>query len=143
MPRDKEYLEKLIELLESDKRAVLLYIAFELALPVLTIKDLAIGQSVLSSTDSGMLAAKVILLVSLGLLCLAALFHFSYWRRIHLNAFAVARILLDGTGEQARELVFNESTGIWARHGWKYVAGQAALALGIVAYVAFFGIAIF
>lgn len=92
--RDKEYLEQLIELLESDKRAVLLYIAFEFAVPLLTIKDLAIGQSVLISTDSGILAEKLVLLTSLALFLSAAFFHFLYWRRIHLNEFAVARILI-------------------------------------------------
>ncbi|MEO8747096.1 MAG: hypothetical protein ABI379_05525 [Rhodanobacter sp.] len=143
MFRDEEYIKQLIKLLESDKRAVMFYMAFELAVPVFTIKDLAFGQSALASTDAAAFATKLVLVTSLALFLMAALFHWLYWRRIHLNEFAVSRILLSGTGEQARELVFGERTGLWGRHGWKYIAGHVALGFGMVTYLAFFAITIF
>jgi hypothetical protein len=143
MSRDKEYLEKLIELLESDKKAVMIYIALELAIPLLTIKDIAIGQSILVSSDPKILIVKVILVASLFLFLVAALFHFLYWRRIHLNEFAVAKYLLNGTGEDARTLIFDEKSGIWAKHGWKYILAHIAFIAGVIGYLSFFISAIF
>ena len=55
----------------------------------------------------------------------------------------MAKFLIDGTDENARNLIFDENTGIWAKHGWKYISAHIAFGIGIVGYLGFVIRAIF
>ncbi len=138
MPNDQEYFKSLISLLESDKQQMMLLVGFEIGLPVLTLKDLSFGKVVFDSGQTAPPELRLWLGVSIAFFLIAALCHTAYMRRVHLNTFAVARLMLEtGVGQDARTLLFDESKGLWARHGGKYRLGMLALSLALFAYGGF------
>ena len=134
-----KYIEQLIAVLESDKKSVLLYIAFEIGIVVFTVKDLTIGKGTLFPDEAKIIPQPVIfsLLGSLALFLLAAWMHFLYYRRLHLNIVALVQHLLEETAVAAKTMVFDEDNGLWAKHGWKYTAANTALAAAVLLYFVF------
>ncbi|RMA41978.1 hypothetical protein D9R08_10915 [Rhodophyticola porphyridii] len=117
---------------------MMLFVAFEIGLPILTLKDLSFGNVVFAAGETVPAELRLWLGVSTACLLLAALCHFIYMRRIHMNAFAVARVMLEtAQGADARRLVFDRQSGLWARHGAKYRLGMVFLILGCLAYCGF------
>lgn len=138
MPNDQEYFKSLVSLLEADKQQMMLIIGLEVGLPILTLKDLSFGKVVFDAVDTIPGAMRIWLGASIILLFLAALCHWLYMRRIHMNSFAVARLMLQtGDGEDARKLLFDARSGLWAKHGYKFNLGMLFLVAGLIAYAGF------
>lgn len=134
MSRDEKYLETLISVLEADKKQLTLFIGLELAVPLFTIKDVSFGKDLITGVSSIPNSIKVIIIISMICFLAAAFFHFKYLRRVHANTFAVARFLLNGTGEDARALLFDDTKGLWAKHGWNYNLAMVFLYLACASY---------
>lgn len=123
----KEYITALLSVIDEDKKSVLLYVAFDLAVVSLTLSE-KIFQS--PPKNSPIVAAGLILL-----LISAALF-FNYYRKMHLASFEIVDQILTLDTDRARQL----PTKVWNRHrsGYKvgYVVRVLALATLIFAFVA-------
>ena len=138
MPNDQDYFKTLISLLEADKQQLMILIGLEIGLPILTLKDLSFGKVVFDTSETIPDALRISLGISIVLLFAGAAVHWTYMRRVHMNAFAVARLMLQtGNGEDARQLVFGDETGLWARHGYKFNLGMALLVAGLLTYAVF------
>ena len=114
----KEYIRSLLVVTEEDKKSVLLYVAFDLAVVSLTLS----GKLVQGSANQSWLtvAGLVLLLVS-------AFVFFRYYRRIHLSSFALAKTLLRLDVEEA------EATPerVWQEHRTGYFVGYVVRVLGV------------
>ncbi|MHC4071527.1 MAG: hypothetical protein ACYSW0_21095 [Planctomycetota bacterium] len=133
----KEYLEKLISLVQSDKKVVLAQIVFCVLLPLHTFKELVTGGLDWLTTGDSMSKTIVWGLATINILAFtgAALFLFAYYRRLHLNEYALAKKFLEEDVQGARNLMFGKKNSLWSRHGWKYVTGEWAFYVGIATYL--------
>jgi len=136
--KDQEYFTALQSLLEADKRQLLIVIAFELGVPVFTMKDFVVGKELLKKTDPAFDTIRLVLSLSIICFLAAAWMHWKYMRRVHMNAFAALRIQLEkGVGEEAHHLIFNKENGLYANHGEKYLLGFILLSAAICLYFVF------
>jgi hypothetical protein len=137
MTNDTKYIEKLLEIIESDKKMVMLYISFALAILVLMVEKVAFSAPSDTPRVDQNTPAKIALIASSLVLALSAFFHYLYYRRLHLNMYAMAKFILDDDANEAHDFFFNVKTGIWKRHGWKFNTGLALFWSGIVAFCVF------
>lgn len=123
----KEYIKGILSVIDEDKKSVLLYVAFDLAVVSLTLSE-KIFQS--PPGNSPIVAAGLILL-----LVSAALF-FNYYRKMHLASFKLVDQILTLDTAKAKKIPGE----VWDRHqmGYKigYVVRVIALLVLIWAFVA-------
>lgn len=123
----QEYIKGLLSVIDEDKKSVLLYVAFDLAVVSLTLSE-KIFQS--PPGNSPIVAAGLILL-----LISAALF-FNYYRKMHLASFKLVDQILTLNTAKAKKIPGE----VWDTHhmGYKigYVVRVIALLVLIWAFVA-------
>jgi hypothetical protein len=120
------YIQAIISVVEEDKRSVLLYVAFDLAVVSLTL-----SEKILQSTTAKspyVAAGLCLLLASAGLF-------FNYYRKVHLSTFAIADQLLSLDTAKARSI----PAATWEQHKLCYLIGFFVRLFGlsvlIVAYL--------
>ncbi len=118
-----EYIKAIISVADEDKKSVLLYVAFDLAVISLTLSE-KIFQA--TGPKSAYVAAGLCLL-----LASAGLF-FNHYRKIHLSIFRIVDELLTKNTSRAREI----PTETWEKHKLGYIVGYCARLLGIALLVA-------
>ena len=121
----KNYIDSLIEFLESDKKSVLLYVAFDFALIVTAVSDLY--PSIEKIPPS--------VVFSLIFLFLSAYFFFMYYRALHLTRLKVTHTIINLDITKARGLITDKKKGIWAKNSWKYVIAYIFLIIGVCVYI--------
>ena len=128
------YIRELIARLESDKKMVMIIIMFELAIILFS------GKEIITSLILPALSFNLKLILTFSMLCLllSAWFNYLYYRRLHLNELALPKFLIEGTYQDARDMIFNDKTGLWAKHGYKYTVATYLLTAGILLYIVFF-----
>lgn len=109
----------MLSLMEEDKKSVLLYIAFDLA-----VVSLVISGKVLTVESF----FRPVVVVGLVYLLISAYFFFVYYRKIHLASFSVAKTLLTLDFAKADTI----RTEVWDKHKFKYWAAFFSMVLGIV-----------
>ena len=123
----REYIKGLLSVIDEDKKSVLLYVAFDLAVVSLTLSE-KIFQS--PPKNSPIVASGLILL-----LISAALF-FNYYRKMHLASFEMVDQILTLDTAKARQIPGE----VWSKHRigyWVgYVVRLVALTVLICAFVA-------
>ena len=143
MPNDIKYIEKLLEIIESDKKMVFLYITFSLAILVISIQEIVLSENNLfQDQGTSQTIINILFTLCMVLFLLSALFHYLYYRRLHLNLYAIAKCLLNEDSEQARELFFGNK-GIWKQHGWKFNLGLFLFWTSLVLYTIFLMLIVF
>ncbi len=133
------YVQELMARMDSDKKMIMLMIAFILAVVVFTGKEILLSTQLASLSHN----MKVALSIALASLLLSAFCYFLYYRRVHLNEVALVQFLIEGTKEDARDRIFCPTNGLWAKHGQKYEAGNFFLTVGFLFYLGFFVAVIF
>ncbi len=125
MPEDlnKDYIQTLLGIVEEDKKAVLLYVVFDLAVVSLTLSEKLLQ-------DKG--GHQPFIALGLGLLLIAAALFFNYFRKMHLATFEIAECLLTLDTARARELPKN----VWKDHKAGYCAAYIIQLLGLALLIA-------
>jgi len=119
----KEYIKTLLSLLEEDKKSVLLYVAFDLAVVSLTLSEKLLQGP---TSKSPFVAAGLCLL-----LASAAMF-FNYYRKLHLSTFRLADVLLTLDTAAARQI----PEQVWREHKPGYRVGYVVRLLGLAVLIA-------
>lgn len=114
----KEYIKSLLAVTEEDKKSVLLYVAFDLAVVSLTLSEKLLPGA---GTRSPLTVTGLILLL------LSAFLFFDYYRKIHLSSFALAKTLLDLNVANAEKLTKH----VWQEHKARYFVGYLIRLLGV------------
>jgi hypothetical protein len=122
---DRDYIHALIEDLESDKKSVLLYLAFELGLIVVVMTEIFPNGKLL----------PFLVLLSLTLLLLSVLLFFLYFRELHCARLQVTLCLRKLDADKAHQIVKSEEAGIWQRHKAKYNWAKGLLYAGVCLYL--------
>ena len=123
--QDRDYIHALIEDLESDKKSVLLYLAFELGLIVV----------VMTKTFPDSKSLPFLVLLSLSLLLISVLLFFMYFRELHCARLKVTICLKKLDTDEAHRIVKSEETGIWQCHKAKYNWAKGLLYAGVGLYL--------
>ncbi len=121
----REYIKELLSVIDEDKKSVLLYVAFDLAVVSLTLSE-KIFQS----------PAKNSPIVALGLILLlisAALF-FTYYRKMHLASFAMVDQILTLDTTRARQI----PDEVWSKHKTGYIFGYVMRVLALAVLLSAF-----
>ncbi len=121
----RDYIHSLIDDLESDKKSVMLYLAFEFGLIVITItKHYPAGKTM-----------PWLVFISLILLLISSFLFFIYFRKLHCSRLQVTNCLMELNIKKAYRIVKSDENGIWKLHGCKYKLGIFFLIAGAVLYV--------
>ncbi len=123
--QDRDYIHALIEDLESDKKSLLLYLAFELGLIVV----------VMTKTFPDSKSLPFLVLLSLSLLLISVYLFFRYFRELHCARMKVTICLKKLDTDEAHRIVKSEETGIWPRHKAKYNWAKGLLYAGVSLYL--------
>ncbi len=125
MPEDlkKDYIKTLLSVVEEDKKAVLLYVAFDLAVVSLTLSEKLLP-------DKG--GHQPFIALGLALLLIAAGLFFEYYRKMHLATFSIADCLLTLRTARAREI----PKEVWKTHRTGYIAAYIIQLLGLALLIA-------
>ncbi len=125
MPEDlkKDYIKTLLSIVEEDKKAVLLYVAFDLAVVSLTLSEKLLP-------DKG--GHQPFIAFGLGLLLIAAALFFDYFRKMHLATFEIADCLQPLDTARAREI----PKDVWKKHKTGYIAAYVIQLLGLALLIA-------
>lgn len=125
VPEDlsKDYIKTLLSIVEEDKKAILLYVAFDLAVVSLTLSEKLLQ-------DKG--GREPFIAFGLGLLLIAAALFFSYFRKMHLATFEIANCLLTLDTARAREI----PKDVWTEHKTGYIAAYVVQLLGLALLIA-------
>lgn len=115
----KEYIKAILAVVEEDKKAVLLYVVFDLAVVSLTL-----SEKIFHSPD----IKSPFVALGLCLLLAAAAFFFNYFRKMHLATFSIVDCLLELRTECAKGI----PKEVWAKHREGYVAAYVLQAAGLV-----------
>lgn len=119
----KDYINAIISVVEEDKKSVLLYVAFDLAVVSLTLSEKLLQGSTVKSPFVAM--ALCLLLVS------AALF-FNHYRKIHLSTFEIVDQLLTLDTKKARSI----PSDTWQKHKTGYQVGYVVQLAGLTILIA-------
>ncbi|WP_394787210.1 hypothetical protein [Rhodoferax sp.] len=120
---NKDYIKAIISVVEEDKKSILLYVAFDLAVVSLTLSDKLLRGA---TSKSPFIAAGLCLLLSS-----AGLF-FNHYRKVHLSTFEIVDQLLTLDTQRARAI----STQTWKKHQFGYRLGYVIRLLGIATLLA-------
>ena len=114
----KEYIKSIISVVEEDKKSVLLYVAFDLAIVSLTLSGKIVDNEFAKSS-----------VVAPGLLFLliSATYFFNHYRKIHLSTFAIIDQILTLDTDRARAI----PTETWVKHSEGYRIGYMIRAVGV------------
>ncbi|MCP4340697.1 MAG: hypothetical protein GY799_17875 [Desulfobulbaceae bacterium] len=121
----KEYIKELLSVIDEDKKSVLLYVAFDLAVVSLTLSE-KIFQS--PSKNSPIVALGLILLL------ISAAFFFNYYRKMHLASFAMVDQILTLDTTKARQI----PSEVWSNHKIGYMFGYVMRVLGLAVLIGAF-----
>ncbi len=121
----KEYIKELLAVIDEDKKSVLLYVAFDLAVVSLTLSEKIFETA---PPNSPVIASGLILL-----LFSAALF-FNYYRKMHLASFAVVDQLLTLDTTKARQI----PAEVWRKHQAGYIVGYIVRIVGLAVLISRF-----
>lgn len=125
VPEDlsKDYIKTLLSIVEEDKKAILLYVAFDLAVVSLTLSEKLLQ-------DKG--GREPFIALGLGFLLLAAGLFFSYFRKMHLATFEIADCLPLLQTTKARDI----PREVWKKHKARYIAAYVVQLLGLALLIA-------
>ena len=118
-----EYIKAIISVADEDKKSVLLYVAFDLAVVSLTL-----SEKIFQATGS----KSTFVATGLCLLLVSAGFFFNHYRKIHLSIFRIVDELLTKNTSRAREI----PRETWEKHKVGYIFGYCTRLLGIAFLVA-------
>lgn len=121
----KEYIKGLLSVIDEDKKSVLLYVAFDLAVVSLTLSE-KIFQS--PPGNSPIVAAGLILL-----LISAALF-FNYYRKMHLASFNLVDQILTLDTAKAKKIPGE----VWDAHHMGYKIGYVIRVIALLVLIGAF-----
>jgi hypothetical protein len=121
----KEYIKGLLSVMDEDKKSVLLYVAFDLAVVSLTLSE-KIFQS--PPKNSSIVASGLILLL------ISAFLFFNYYRKMHLASFAMVDQILTLDTARARQI----PSEVWSRHKTGYKVGYVSRVAGLAALITAF-----
>jgi len=113
-----DYIKELLSVVNEDKKSVLLYVAFDLA-----VVSLVLSEKLFQGPEDNSRY------VVLGLICLliSAFFFFNYYRKMHLACFELAEQLLSMNTDEAKKI----PSRIWAQHKLGYQVGYAIRIFGL------------
>ena len=124
----KEYIKGLLSVIDEDKKSVLLYVAFDLAVVSLTLSEKIFHSPPKNSP---------IVAVGLILLLISAALFFNYYRKMHLASFKLVEQILALDTAKAKKIPGE----VWDTHHMGYQIGYVvrviALLVLICAFVAF------
>lgn len=119
----KEYIKSMLSLMEEDKKSVLLYVAFDLA-----VISLVISEKILTVENF----FRPVVVVGLVYLLISVSLFFAYYRKMNLAAFPVTRTLL--TLDVAKADAIRAEA--WAKNKFKYWVAHLSMGLGIALLLA-------
>ena len=125
-----ELIKILLDILEHDRKHVMLFVAICFAIPTFTLSKI----SILSTH----IIARLVLLISLTSFILSGLSYFFYTQKIHRKRFKGLQNIMDLDQENLRRTFFGKSEGIWAEGAKFYNFGKTMLILASVSYILFF-----
>ena len=124
-PDKRDYIHSLVDDLESDKKSVLLYIAFEFGLIAITITKRYPLEEIM----------PWLVLISLIFLFFSSYLFFNYFRKLHCSRLEITSCLIELDIEEAHRIAKDDKSGIWKLYGWKYNWGKYLLYIGVILYV--------
>lgn len=129
-----KYIEKFIEAIESDKKMVMIYVTFSLAILVLSFKEVAFSDNEMIQkliTENSW--KKIVFLISMLLFSLASFCHFSYYRKLHLRLYKITRSI-----KHSNSNFEDDNPEFWKKNGWIFKLGLYLFWIAIIAYLLFF-----
>jgi hypothetical protein len=118
----KEYIKSLLAITEEDKKSVLLYVVFDLAVVSLTLSEKVLQPSAKHAW---------LTVTGLVLLLISAFLFFNYYRKIHLSSFGLAKMLLELDTVKAEGMTKH----VWQEHKSGYVIGYVVRLVGLVVLI--------
>jgi len=123
-------IKMLLDILEQDRRQVMLFVVLCFAIPSFTLSTIQI-----SSTP---FLIRIFLVISLTLFITSGILYFFYSQRIHHKRLEGLQSIIDQDASLLREELFGSKKGIWAKAGNLYLAGTISISLAFVNYILFF-----
>jgi len=123
-------IKMLLDILEQDRRQVMLFVVLCFAIPSFTLSTIQI-----SSTP---FLIRIFLVISLTLFITSGILYFFYSQRIHHKRLKGLQSIIDQDPSLLREELFGSKKGIWAKAGNLYLAGTISISLAFVNYILFF-----
>lgn len=123
-------IKMLLDILEQDRRQVMLFVVLCFAIPSFTLSTIQI-----SSTP---FLIRIFLVISLTLFITSGILYFFYSQRIHHKRLEGLQSIIDQDPSLLREELFGSKKGIWAKAGNLYLAGTISISLAFVNYILFF-----
>ena len=130
-----DIIQMLLEILEHDRRQVMLFVAICFAIPSFTLSNFEVSNLPL--------LIRIPLAFSLTFFIISGLFYFLYTQNIHYKRFQGLQAIIDNDPNLLREKLFGIKEGVWATAGRLFVIGKIFFKLAFLIYVLFFILLIF
>ena len=125
----------LLDLLEHDRKYVMLFVAICFGIPTFTLSKIEILSTPL--------IVRVFLLISLASFMLSGLGYFFYSQKIHRKRFKGLQNIMDLDHEGLRRILFGINEGVWAKAAKYYNIAKFFLVVASIFYILFFILFIF
>ena len=129
-----KYIEKFIEAIESDKKMVMIYVTFSLAILVLSFKEVAFSENEnIQKVIVEQSWKKIIFICSMLLFSLASFFHFTYYRKLHSRLYQITRSI-----KYSNSNFEDDNPEFWKKNGWLFKLGLWFFWIAVISYLLFF-----
>jgi len=120
------YIEALIQDVESDKKAVLLYVLFEAGTIVFMLREF----------DSELILLRLVFIFAIVSLLISLWLFFKYFRALHKARLRLTNCLYSLDANEAQSIIKSPLAGVWMFHGKKLLYAKKLLVIGILLCVA-------
>lgn len=131
MSNDVKYAEELIQHIESDKRATMLFVLFDLGL-------LGVSINILFRPEKLILPCpiKSLFTISVLLICLSTYLLFLWYRRLHIERLRVTSFFKNQDPNEIQNIFDRHHThGLWRTEGWYFNWGWYCLIAGVAGHI--------
>jgi hypothetical protein len=130
--QSNNYAKELINQIESDKKSVILFVSFDLALIALTLNFVIFKNNMFIFGPF----SKLILIISLLAISLSAFLYFNWYRLLHTERIKITSYFYTNSMEELEGFYkMHAENGIYKKKGWILKLSHYSMGLGIFGYI--------